>query len=168
VDAVAFAYTLGILHVAGVRAIAMIPLGAKGLARTMHHVRAGGYIHGVQIVDAPIMQIARQCDLAISLPADEEDLSFASKLCVCVVAGSGVPVILPDTHWARGVIPSGAHSMLSPTLKPAALARVVQRLLDGQNLEMCKAALREGLNAPRQGAVSQLLANWATLMGNGR
>jgi hypothetical protein len=174
-DSLAFVYSLTILHVAGIRATAVIPKGAGRLDRTLRHIAGGGYLHRVELLEGSVMAALGGCDLAICVPLIGDEVSasepsFATKLCVGAACAAGLPVIMKDCPWAKELLPEGAHVCLSPTLEPARLARVACAMLTGPGLDQARAALRAGVRAPGRSAVTEVVQAWgiSALAGAGR
>jgi hypothetical protein len=175
-DALVFIYALGILHVAGIPATAMIPRGAARLDRALRHIQAGGYLHALELLDAPPLALLDRAHLAMSIPVrlDEEtavtEPSFASKLCIGAATAAGLPVVMQDSPWARGLLPDGAHACMAPSIDAAKLARATSTLLNGPGLAQAGAALAQGVNAPARSLPDEVVQAWgiSTLAGAAR
>jgi hypothetical protein len=164
-DALTFIYMAGILHVAGVRTTAIVPRGAARLERALRHVRGGGYVERLEVLDGSVLAEPGRFDLAVCLPMEDDastaEPSFATKLAVVTTACHGLPVVVRDSHWARGLLPEGAHKCLTPSLDSSRLARVVFELLAEPVLERTRAALREGLRSPGRSLTDEVVAAWS-------
>jgi hypothetical protein len=165
-DAMAFTFMVGIMHVAGFRATAVLPRGATQLDRALRHVRGGGYVHRVEVVEGSTLVDFHEYDLGVSLPVQSEagqapgEPSFANKLCITAAAEAGLPVIMLDTPWARGLLPAGAHGCLSSSLEPAKMAKVAAALVDGTGLRDCRAALGGGITTPVRSLTTEVAQAW--------
>jgi hypothetical protein len=144
-DSLRFAYALGILNVGRIGASAVVPRGAARLDRTLRHIRAGGYVRRLEVLEGSPLAQLRSFSLGICVPADEDQAAaaplFGTRIAVRAALDAGTPVIVPDSSWAREVLPIGSHVCIAPSAESSALARTACRLLAEGGLEMARAAL---------------------------
>jgi hypothetical protein len=144
-DSLALAYALGILNVGGVPATAVVARDAARMDRTVRHMRAGGYLRGLEVIDGSPLAGLRGFDLGVCVPMEGDpgvgEPSFAGKLAVRAALDAGLPVIVQDSPWAREVIPAGAHACIARSLESSDLARAACKLLTQGGLETASAEL---------------------------
>jgi hypothetical protein len=168
-DALAFVYLLGVLHVAGLRITAMVPRTAARLDRALRHIRAGGYVYRMEILDGPPLAALCRCELAVCAPTLEGleepfEPTFGDRLAIAIAARRGFPVVMPDGAWARSFLPRNGQGFLTNSEDPAGLARVVGKLLAG-DVRVSGEELRTGLRSPGRGLEEDVVQAWGLKSG---
>lgn len=125
-DARAFAFMLGLLHLAGARVMGVTPRGAGQLRRAARFVRAHGRRWGLIEWSGPMSTLAPAADLAMWCPPTGAGLVAAS------FARLGVPTVVPAGEGAELLARSGGEVLeaLGPSVPQlaAALLPTVERL----------------------------------------
>ncbi len=172
VDALPLMSMISILHVAGIRAIPVLPRSGFAVPRVLRHLRTGGYISDVRVVGC-VSLVATACDIGVCiprLPAEGEasvEPRATNKLAVGHVAARGLPVLIPESVWARSLYPAAAHTCIYPTLDHAAIAKTVVPMLENgrAGLHAARAAILEsGLAPAPRSLTDEVVAAWGTIL----
>lgn len=109
-DARAFAFMLGLLHLAGggdTRVIGVVPRGVGQGRRGARFVRAHGRRWGLVEWDGPMSALAPAADLAMWSPPTDSGLLTAAY------AAAGVPTVVHDPDAAAALTARGAEVLVS-------------------------------------------------------
>ena len=116
-DAVALVRLVGMLHVAGVPLTVVVGRGARGLDRARRHVRDGGYVRRLIVVEGPTLAVLAAADLAVVLTPGCVPMSEPTRAAVRLAVALGVPTVAGADSDA-GI---GGAIVASPT-RPALIA----------------------------------------------